>query len=169
VAEEVAAMLRTGASLIQALDSAAARGGAAAIVLQAPLRAVARGTPLVDGAARWAQDAVTADEALVAEALQLCAWTSRAEPAVFDTVADTIRERAALAGELRAQTAQARASAAALALLPIGFTVLVALADHAALAFLVGTPAGWICLAVGMVLQVAGFWWMHRTIGAVLP
>ncbi len=88
---------------------------------------------------------------------------------LFDTVARTLRERAALAGELRAQTAQARASAAALSALPLLFTGLCALADRGVLSFLTGTLLGAACLVAGAGLQAMGLLWMHRTIAAVAP
>ena len=86
---------------------------------------------------------------------------------LFDVVADTIRDRAAIAGELRAQTAQARASALALSVLPLAFTGLLALTDPGVLAFLLGTVGGWLCLTLG--LDAAGGWWLvdapHRVGG----
>jgi len=168
VADEVGAGLRSGASLRQALEAAANRGGAAGETLRAVLVPVARGDPLGRAAGRWAQAAAgEPDEALLADAVGLAATAARADPMLFDVVADTIRDRAAVAGELRAQTAQARASALALSVLPLGFTGLLALADPGVLAFLLGTPGGWLCLTLGITLQAAGGWWMHRMVSEV--
>ena len=33
--------------------------------------------------------------------------------------------------------------------------------------FLLSSPAGWACLATGAVLNLTGWWWMHRIIGSV--
>ena len=74
-----------------------------------------------------------------------------------------------LAGEVRVQTAQARASAVALAVLPLGFTGLLALTDPGVPRFLVGSELGWACLAFGLALEAAGGWWMHRITTGVLP
>jgi tight adherence protein B len=167
VADEIAASLRAGASLRQALDSAAGRGGAAGERLCTVLIPVSRGDPLARTATRWAHDATDPDEALLAEAVQLAAATARADPMLLDTVADTIRERTALAGELKAQTAQARASALALSVLPLLFTGLLSLTDPTVLGFLVGTLGGWLCLSFGLGLQAAGAWWMHHIVAEV--
>jgi Flp pilus assembly protein TadB len=34
--------------------------------------------------------------------------------------------------------------------------------DGAAAGFLLGTPAGWVCLVAGAGLDAAGAWWMVR-------
>jgi tight adherence protein B len=169
VAEEIGAGLRSGGSLHQALAAAADRGGPAGARLATALRPVERGGPLAETAGRWAEAAVDTGEQLVAHAVELVAVSGHATPLVFDTVADGLRERGALAGELRAQTAQARASAFALGLLPLAFTGLLSLTDPTVPAFLFRSPAGWACLAVGLGLQAAGGWWMHRIIGGVHP
>jgi len=143
VADELAAGLRAGASLHQALAAVGARDDEAGRVIREVLGPLARGQPLGECGRRWAVRSSSPDELLFAEAVQLAAWTGRPEPLLFDTVADTARERLALAGELRSQTAQARASAAVLALLPIGFTTFTAATDANAAHFLTATTGGW--------------------------
>lgn len=169
VADEVAAGLRSGASLHQALEAAAERGGPAGERLRAVIVPVSRGDPLGRTATRWARAATDPDEVLLAEAVQLAATTVRADPMLFDTVADTVRDRAAMAGELRVQTAQARASAMALSVLPLLFTALLAFMDPSVVTFLLATTGGWLCLAVGLGLQTIGTWWMHRIVDGVKP
>jgi tight adherence protein B len=131
------------------------------------LRPVGRGGALAEAAGRWATAATEIGEILVAQAVELAATSGHATPLLFDTVADGLRERAALAGEVRAQTAQARASALALGLLPVAFTGLLALTDPSVPRFLLGRELGWACLAVGLALEAAGGWWMHRIIRGV--
>jgi tight adherence protein B len=169
VADELAATLRTGSSLRQALGSVASREDDVGEVLRELLGPVDRGQALTDAAAGWGKRAQSPDEGLLAEAVQLAAVTGRPEPLLFDTVADSVRERLALAGELRAQTAQARTSALVLAALPAGFTVLVATNDSRASHFLFGTAPGWACTALGLTLDAVGFWWMHTAIRSAVP
>jgi tight adherence protein B len=169
VADEVAADLRSGASLLQALDTASARDGPVGARLSAVLRPVHRGAPLADAAGQWADSTDEPAEELVAQVVQLAATTGQAAPLLFDTVADNLRERIALAGEVRAQTAQARASGLALALLPLAFSVLLTMTDSSIPSFLLGSPAGWTCLMLGFGLQAAGAWWMHRIVAGVSP
>lgn len=169
VADEIGAGLRSGASLRQALEGATGRGGAAGARLADVLRPIQRGAALGEAASRWATSATEVGEVLVAHAVELAATSGHPNPLLFHSVADGLRERAAFAGEVRAQTAQARASALALGLLPLGFTGLLALTDPSVPRFLVGSELGWVCLAVGLALEAAGGWWMHRIIAGVLP
>jgi tight adherence protein B len=169
VADELAATIRAGSSLPQALASVGGQAGAAAGVVRAAIEPVERGRSVADAARSWAEAASTPDERLLAEALLLAAVGGRPDPLLFEVVAETIRERRALEGELRAQTAQARASAAVLALLPLGFTGLVASTDHDVTTFLFGTLAGRACIVIGVLLDGLGAWWMRRTIGSVTP
>ena len=169
VADEIGSALRSGASLRQALGEVATRGGAAAPRLAELVHPVSRGDDVPAAARRWADRSEDAGERLLAGAVELAAGATRAEPVLFDTVARTLRERAALAGEMRVQTAQARASAAALSALPLAFTGLCALADRSVLSFLAGTLPGLACLVLGVGLQGLGLWWMRRTIAGVAP
>jgi tight adherence protein B len=82
-------------------------------------------------------------------------------------VADTLRERRALRREVRALSAQARASAAVVAVAPLGFAVVMAATDEATAAFLFGSPAGLACVVVGLGLELAGWRWMQHIVGAV--
>jgi tight adherence protein B len=167
VADEIGSALRSGASLRQALGAVAADGGVVATRLADLLNPLSRGDDLARAARRWAERSSDGDERLLAGAVELAAGATRAEPALFDTVSRTLRERSALAGEVRAHTAQARASAVALSALPFVFTGLCALADRSVLSFLVGTAPGAACLVTGAGLQAFGLWWMHRTIAGV--
>jgi tight adherence protein B len=153
--------------LRQALGAVAAHGGPVANRLADLVNPLDRGDDLRGAAQRWAERSGDADERLLAGAVELAAGTTRAEPALFDTVSRTLRERSALAGEVRAQTAQARASAGALSALPFLFTGLCALADRNVLSFLLGTLPGVACLVAGAALQALGLWWMRRTIAGV--
>jgi tight adherence protein B len=169
VADELAVTVRAGTSMQQALASVADRGGAAAAVVREVIGPIDRGRSLADAAVRWAGLAGSPDEALLAEAVHLAAASGRPDPMLFETVADAMRERTALRGDLRAQTAQARASAGVLAVLPIAFTMLVSSTDPDVVKFLFGTAAGWCCVVVGLVLEGSGAWWMHRLIRSIEP
>jgi Flp pilus assembly protein TadB len=49
-----------------------------------------------------------------------------------------------------------------LSIAPVAFAALLVLGDTAAAGFLLGTPAGWLCLGLGVGLDAAGAWWMAR-------
>ena len=99
---------------------------------------------------------------LTASALELGIAAGGAHARAIDGVAATLRENLAITAEVRAQAAQAQASALVIGLAPIGFTALACLADHRTATFLFQTPAGLACLTVGLALDAAGAIWMGR-------
>src|ERR687898_228054 len=61
------------------------------------------------------------------------------------------------------------ATALALSIAPAAFAVVLGLTDGAAARFLLRTPAGWLCLAVGLGLDAGGAWWMARLTRGASP
>jgi tight adherence protein B len=161
VVESVGSATRSGASLHQALVSTSASAPAS---LRAPLRdVVARaghGQPLAASLRIWASNDRTA--APVARALALAHELGGHAPRVTDALADSLRERRAVASEVRALSAQARASATILVIAPYVVAALLALLDPQTAAFLLGSPLGLGCIAGGVVLDSAGALWMAR-------
>ena len=82
-----------------------------------------------------------------------------------DRVAATLRERRELRAEVRALATQARASAGVLAVAPLAFAALVSTIEPGVVGFLVTTPVGLACLAVGLGLDGLGALWMARDRG----
>jgi tight adherence protein C len=66
--------------------------------------------------------------------------------------------------EVRALSAQARASAVVIGIAPVAFLLVVAVADPTAIGFLVGSPAGLMCLGSGLGLDALGALWMRRIV-----
>ena len=89
---------------------------------------------------------------------------SGAEP--LDRVAITLRLRAADDSERATHSSQARLSAHVLTVLPLGVLAVLATTDAAVRAVLMG-PFGAACVALGLTLNVSGWWWMRRIIGTV--
>jgi tight adherence protein B len=79
---------------------------------------------------------------------------------VADVVGDRIRSRR----EVRALTAQGRASGAVLAVLPIAFVALLSGTGGEALGAFYRSPLGAGLLAVGLVCEVLGFAWIRRIV-----
>ena len=71
-----------------------------------------------------------------------------------------LRDRAALAREVRALSSQARASAALMVIAPVLFLLLASVADARLPRVLFATPAGVACLVAGAALDASGAWWM---------
>ena len=123
---------------------------------------------------RWVRGGISLSEALdrwvggiaerqTAAALLVLGHSSGAAMASsLDRAAASLRQRRALGDEIRALTAQTRASAAVVALAPAGFAVVIAVADPEALGVLFTTPVGLVSLAVGLALEGVGLWWMAR-------
>ena len=99
--------------------------------------------------------------------LDLATSTGASQVQAVEGIATTLRDRLALAAEVRALASQARASAAVLVAAPIGFAVVIALADPSTAQFLFATPTGLACLAAGLGLDATGAWWMRRLTAAV--
>ena len=95
-------------------------------------------------------------------ALCLGAETGGAQARAVDGVAVTVRERLAVAAELRALSSQARISALVIGLAPVGFAVFAAATDPRTAEFVLHTPAGLALLVAGLVLDALGWLWMQR-------
>ncbi len=161
--DEIARSLRAGASLVQAIDDAArTTPGAIGDDLFAVVAAHRSGVPLADALARWRSTRPLPGVRLTASALELGLAAGGTHARAVDGVAATLRDNLAISAEVRAQAAQAQASALVIGLAPIGFTALACLADHRTASFLFQTPAGLACLAVGGTLDAAGAMWMAR-------
>ena len=156
--ELAARALRSGASLLTALDAVAAE------LPEAGLGEVARrvrgGFSLRAALDRWAGAA--APRQAGAAVLVLGHASGAAMAASLDRAAASLRQRRALGDEIRALTAQTRASAMVVALAPAGFAAIVAGVDPDALSMLLTTAVGLVSLAAGRALEGLGSWWMRR-------
>ena len=163
VLEEVARGLRTGASLRQAITEAApSASGLLAEELAAVTGALERGEPLVDALEQWSVAASRTGVGLAVAALCLGAVTGGAQARAVDGVAATLRERLAVASEVRALTSQTRASMLVIALSPLAFCAFASMTDPRTATFLFRTPVGLACLAAGIGLDAVGALWMRR-------
>ncbi len=156
--ELTARALRSGASVLTALDAAAAElpeTGLGQVV-----RRVRGGLSLAEALDDWTAGA---SQRQTAAALLVLGHSSGAAMAAsLDRAAASLRQRRALDDEIRALTAQTRTSGVVVAAAPVGFAVIITLVDRDALSGLVSTPLGLVSLFVGLVLEVLGLWWMDR-------
>ncbi|HEX2701402.1 MAG TPA: type II secretion system F family protein [Acidimicrobiales bacterium] len=161
--EAIAAALRSGASLRQALGEAAAvTPGALGADLAEVATATERGAGVVAALESWAGRRPLRGVVLVVAALCLAAETGGPAASAVDSVAATLRQRLAAEGETRALATQARASAVVMAIAPVAFCALSSLVDPRSSAFLLRTTAGLVLLAAGLALDAAGALWMAR-------
>jgi tight adherence protein B len=161
--ETLATSLRTGASLPTALQEAGATlDPPLGPELAAVARAAARGRPVAEVLDEWSAQHDDPGTRLTATALVLSTVVGSTPARTLDSVAATLRERLDLAAERRTLGTQARASALVLALAPAAFATLLIMGDTPAAHFLLGTPAGWTCLVIGISFDAAGACWMSR-------
>jgi tight adherence protein B len=158
--DALARALRSGASLVQAVGEAAgAVGGPVGADLDRVARDAASGIPLLEALEAWPARRPLPAVRLAAAALCTGAELGGAQAPAVESIAATVRERLAVAGELRALSTQARASAAVLVATPLAFAALAAATDARAAAFW-GTPLGAAVALVGLALDAAGALWM---------
>jgi Flp pilus assembly protein TadB len=110
-----------------------------------------------------------ADLARIAWVLALANATGGPPTEALETLADTLRADEAVRRESLALTAQARLSAAVLAVVPVGFCALLVATDPQARAFLLTTTAGRVCGIVGLLLDGFAFLWVRTLAGLSGP
>lgn len=165
VLEACAGRLRAGASLTEAVTSAAGDATGSSLLdadLAALDRRIDHGQPFAAAVEEWAASRVVPGLGLVAAALVLGAEAGGARARALDGVAATLRDRRAVAAEVDALSSQARASAVVMMGAPVAFAALGLLSDPEVSAFLLRTPAGLACLGVGLTLDALAGVWMLR-------
>jgi len=163
--EAVARSLRSGASLRQAVEEAGRAGGTGRVLAAELARAAAeagQGASLVSALEAVGARRPLPGVRLGVAALCLGAETGGAQARAVDGVAATVRERLAVAAELRALSSQARISALVIGVAPVGFGAFAAATDPRTSQFLFHTSVGLVLLVVGLVLDALGWLWMQR-------
>jgi tight adherence protein B len=159
----IAAGLRTGLSLLQAISLSANEVGAP---LGAALRALADrvslGVPFPRSLDGWVAEVGVPEARLVAGVLSLQRRTGGDLPVVLDRLARTLRDRQAAAREVRSLTAQARLSGAILGFLPIGFFLFLSVTSRGDIAAAYHSSTGATAIVAGLLMQGAAFLWIRR-------
>jgi tight adherence protein B len=160
--DALARALRGGATLRHALCTVPPPAAATARLAPA-LLALERGASVT--AALDDLDAGSHDFDLVLVVVRACAehGGSAAEP--IDRAAAALRQRAALAGERRTNSAQARMSALVMTCLPTAMLVLLAITSRSVRGAATSS-AGLVAIALGAALNALGWGWMRRLIAS---
>jgi Flp pilus assembly protein TadB len=157
----VARSVRADASLSVAVEEATESVPALVPVFGPVVHAQQRGCSL-----STALDALASTDdsvRLVAAVARTCARLGGSAGEPFDRAAAVMHARLAAVAERRVQSAQARLSAVVLTVTPLAvlallFTVESSVRDAFAL------PVTWICLTIGLALNLGGWLWMRRII-----
>jgi tight adherence protein B len=159
----IAAGLRTGLSLLQAISLSADEVGAP---LGATLRGLADrvslGVPFPRSLDGWVAEVSVPEARLTAGVLSLHRRTGGDLPVVLDRLARTLRDRQAAAREVRSLTAQARLSGAILGFLPIGFFLFLSVTSRRDIAAAYHSSTGATAMVAGLLMQGAAFLWIRR-------
>jgi len=164
VLDAIARRCASGESLAHAFDICAAES--ASRELQHARRRLHSGHSLAESLSTPSAGTTHPALVLAMHVIHLCATEGGNVAESLDRAAASLRERHADERERWAHGAQARLSTTVLTVLPIGFGVWSLATSGAVRAFVV-TPTGMMCVAIGLAFNIAGWWWMRRTIGAI--
>jgi tight adherence protein B len=159
--ERVGAELRVGGTVPTAIAALAADGGPLAADFARVESRFGLGASLTSALTTWAGERSTPGVEAAAGALALSTAVGGRAADALDGLASSLRDRLAVAAEVRALSAQARYSAAVIGLAPLGYVVATAMIDPSSLNVLVGTNTGRVCVVLGVALEVLGVIWMR--------
>lgn len=162
-AEGVAAAVRGGQSIAQAVQFAAAEARPPlAEAAQEFLAARSVGAPLQPALARFADRTDTDEARLLALVLGIHHRAGGDVAEALEEVSSTIRHRLGLRRELRALTAQGRISGVVLGVLPAGFFFIMTLTSRGQMQPVLRSLPGMAMVSVGFLLDGLAFIWIRR-------
>ncbi|MCL4465247.1 MAG: type II secretion system F family protein, partial [Chloroflexi bacterium] len=80
---------------------------------------------------------------------------------IYESIAETLRERAKMGRQIRTLTAEGRLSSVILLILPFAVAAVFTLVNREYLALLWQTVAGWVMMGVAVFLIVVGMLWLR--------
>jgi tight adherence protein B len=164
--EHVAAGLRGGATVDEAVEAIALGDGPLAPDLRRVRARAALGSGFADALAAWSAERELASVRATCGALAVASSVGGPAAGAIDGLAGSLRDRLGAAAEARALSAQARVSAIVVGVAPLAYLAFSALADPASLSVLVDTTAGRVCLAAGLGFEVLAIICMRRIVRA---
>lgn len=161
----VAGSLEAGAPLAHALELVASEGeGPLAEEFERALAHHRLGRPLIEALEESAARVGSRDFSWCASAIRAQQEFGASLASVFRTLAEFMRWREEIRGEVRALTAEGRLSAWVLGALPFVVAGYFALANPGYLGVLFTSPVGLMLLAVAGVFMTIGIVWMSRIV-----
>lgn len=83
---------------------------------------------------------------------------------ILDNISATIRDRVKIKGEIKTVTAQGRISGLVISLLPPALAIIISLINPSHLKPLFSTTIGWIIIAVSILMESMGIYFINRII-----
>lgn len=161
----LASSLRAGYSLLQGCESVSNEiGGPFAAELKRVLSEARLGRPLEEALDMASERVDCPDFTWVVMAINIQREVGGNLAELLDTVADTMRARSRLRGEVKALTAEGRASAVILGIMPPALGAAMAVLSPGYLDPLLHETMGRIMLGGSIVMALLGFFWMQKII-----
>jgi Flp pilus assembly protein TadB len=164
VLDTTARHLRLGESFASALQSAVSSQHCTIQILQNYSRACALGEAASEISKRLLKTAKTKDQQFVLKTLELSATGGVGGVMALERAAIVIRERATHIDDRFAQAAQALLSTRILSWTPLIVAVWLIGSSAPVRHYLILSPSGWVCLLLGIGLNLAGRKWMYAII-----
>lgn len=159
----VAASLRAGISLPQAMASVAADSPQpTADEFQRVVSEVRLGVELATSLRNLGDRMDSADLRWAIGAIEIHRDIGGDLAEVLDKVVETIRSRNRVKNQIRILTAEGRLSAWILGILPPAMLLIISFLNPGYIRELTGRPLGWVLLGVGAALLIVGLLWMRR-------
>jgi tight adherence protein B len=159
----VSGSMRSGTSLLQSLDTVALEAPAPlSSEIQRVLHEARVGRHLDDALGDLAERMQSQDFGWVVGAIDIHREVGGDLAEVLDRIADTIRGRNRVRGQIQALSAEGRLSGLVLSLLPPGLFVAMSILNPEYMGELTGRGVGWALLGVAATLLVVGGLWLQR-------
>jgi tight adherence protein B len=165
--ETVVEELRSGGSVVGALDRVASHPGPLALDAARVAARCAAGHPLIEALAIWRCE--RPEIGVVAGALELAVELGGRCAGPLEALAASFRDRLDIERETRALSAQARLSAVVVGGAPPALLGCSTVLDGRVATALLGTGAGRACLVAGLGLEGLAAAWMARILRQVQP
>ena len=160
-----ASSLRAGFSLLQGLDAVTRQvRDPSRSELQRVLAEARLGRPVEDALEDAAARIRNRDFAESVAAVRIQQEAGGNLATLFDMLAATMQQRLRLRREVRTLTAEGRASAWILAVLPVALGAFILAVNRPYILELVHSLPGRVMLIGGLLLEIVGFWWMNRIV-----
>jgi tight adherence protein B len=165
--DRVASGLRSGGTVGESLGHLASAGGPLAPDLRRLVARTRLGAGIVDALEQWPRERPVPAVRVAAGALAVAAGVGGPSAAALESLAESLRAGAAAIGDAQAMSAQARVSALVVGAAPLAYLAFAAAVDPSSLGVLVGTGAGRLCLAGGLLLELLAALWMRALLERV--